>query len=340
MTIGVALIGSGIFAKEEHLPAIEACKSFALKAVYSRALKSAKLLGGDLENVDLYSEDSKSYSELLERDDVQAVIIALPITAQPQYIRQALERGKHVLSEKPIAEDTKVARELLKWYNEYIVPKNKATWGVAENFRYLESFAYAAEKVQGMGKILGFRVRVQSMVQPGGKYFETPWRKTPAYQGGFLLDGGVHSIAATRVLLGPYSIPKRLTAFATQLQPHLPPLDTIDSVWQTTSGISGTFAISFGTTFKGSEYAIACEKGTVSVSRGGVVCTIDGKEEKKTFNSEGSGVKQEVKAWAEGLENGVIDAKQSPDEALEDVRVLEAMLRSGEQNGIPIDLEV
>jgi predicted dehydrogenase len=79
MTIGIALIGSGIFAKEEHLPAIQAASSLVtLKALYSRSFKSAKTLSEDLSDVDLYSDDSegKTFDDLLKRDDIKGVIIA------------------------------------------------------------------------------------------------------------------------------------------------------------------------------------------------------------------------------------------------------------------------
>ncbi|KAA6408676.1 MAG: glucose-fructose oxidoreductase [Lasallia pustulata] len=114
--IGVAIIGRGIFAREEHLPAVEASKELTLKAIYSRSLKSAKSLSIDTSSVDLYSDDSgegKSYTDLLKRPDIQAVIIALPIPNQPLYIRAALSAGKHVLSEKPVAENLKDAQDFI-----------------------------------------------------------------------------------------------------------------------------------------------------------------------------------------------------------------------------------
>lgn len=39
--IGIAILGAGIFAREEHKPAVDACKDFELKAVYSKSKKSA-----------------------------------------------------------------------------------------------------------------------------------------------------------------------------------------------------------------------------------------------------------------------------------------------------------
>jgi predicted dehydrogenase len=81
----IALIGSGIFAKEEHLPAISATSSLTLAAIYSRSRKSAEALAADASGVELYSEDSegKTYEDLLKREDIKGVVIAcvLPLGA-------------------------------------------------------------------------------------------------------------------------------------------------------------------------------------------------------------------------------------------------------------------
>lgn len=342
MATGIALIGSGIFAKEEHLPAIQATPLLILKAIYSRSLNSAQGLSEGLSDVDLYSEDQegRSYDELLKRDDISGVVIALPILAQPTYIRKALSAGKHVLAEKPIAKDVATATELLNWYNTNIRKPGAPIFSIAENFRFLDSFVYASQVVAELGRVLQFRTRINALVQPGGKYFETAWRKKPEYQGGFLLDGGVHFIAGTRLLLGEENKPVKTSAFTVQLREHLPPVDTLNATVLLKNGSSGTISISFGTTFTGSVYEVAAEKGTVTVSRGKVTVSRDGKEESKEFPDEGSGVKQEVKAWAEAVAKGVENPQQSPEEALRDLEILEASLKSGENGGSAVELKL
>lgn len=89
--------------------------------------------------------------------------------AQPAYIRKALEAGKHVLSEKPIAPDVATATQLIDWYTTSKAA-SRVTWGVAENFRFVPAHVHAAEQVKRLGRVLGFRVNVASMVQPGNKY--------------------------------------------------------------------------------------------------------------------------------------------------------------------------
>jgi len=341
MAIGIAIIGSGIFAKEEHLPAIQDTPSLSLKAVYSRSLKSAKTLSEKLSDVELYSDDQdgKKFEDLLKRDDVKGVVIALPILAQPDYIKKALAAGKHVFAEKPIAKDLATAQDLLAWTQNS--SNTSATYTVAENFRFIDSYVWGSEQVASLGRILTFRVRVAAMVQAGSKYYETEWRKKPDYQGGFVLDGGVHFVAATRLLLqgGKQKI-KRVSAFTAQLQEHLPPIDTLNATMQLDNGSSGTLSISFGTTDTGSEYLVACEKGSVHCARGKVTITKDGKDpETKDFPDEGNGVNQEIKAWAKSLEQGKRNEMQSPEEALKDLEILESCLKSGEQGGKPIDVK-
>ncbi|KIW87520.1 uncharacterized protein Z519_11843 [Cladophialophora bantiana CBS 173.52] len=316
--------------------AVEASKDLVLKAVYSRSLKSAKSLEVDEAQVDLYSDDSgaaKSLDDLLARSDIQAVIIALPIKNQPDYIRKALLAGKHVLSEKPVAENVKDAAELIKWYRSEIEPKN-VTWAVAENIRYTNSFIRAAEVVETKGRQLTFRCRLQTLVQ-GGKYFETEWRKSPTHQGGFLLDGGVHFTAGLRMMMGKDNPLVTLSAHSAQLQEHLPPVDTVEATAKSKKGAVGTISISFGTTHKGSEWAVGCEKGSVSLS--GNKVTYDDKTEE--VKDEKTGVPGEVRAWGEALAAGKVNERQSPEEALADLELIEAMLQSGKQGGVPFKLE-
>jgi hypothetical protein len=97
------------------------------------------------------------------------------------------------------------------------------------------------------------------------------WRKNPTHQGGFLLGGGIHSVAGSRIFLGASAKPIAIFAYTTLPQPHLPSVDTVNSIWVTKSGVSGTVSMSFGTTFNAYEYNVACEKGTVMVLRSKVI---------------------------------------------------------------------
>ncbi|KAI9719890.1 MAG: hypothetical protein M1828_006020 [Chrysothrix sp. TS-e1954] len=288
---------------------------------------------------------------------------SLPILALPDFIKKALQAGKHVLSEKPVGKDIETAQDLIAWtYRD--VDLNRTTWSVAENYRFFESHTYAAAEVQKLGRVLGWRVRINDNMEVGSKSYgepsqaklellklrwiakglisesETPWRKTPEYQGGFILDAGVHFVATLRYLLGRNNALSHLAAFTVQLRDDLPPVDTVNATLRSKTGVSDTFTISMATTFKGSGYIISCEKGTVTVffDDDRVVVTRGSEESTQSFPNQGKGVKQEVAVWAEGLSTGTQDDRLSPKQALSDLEVIEMLLQSGKKDGASVEL--
>ena len=54
------------------------------------------------------------YQELLESADVDAVVVATPVSTHARFVREALLAGKHVLVEKPIAASSTEAEELIR----------------------------------------------------------------------------------------------------------------------------------------------------------------------------------------------------------------------------------
>lgn len=82
----------------------------------------------------LYADDSptgKGLDELLASDEVDAVVIALPIPLQPEIIRRVWQAGKHCLSEKPVGKDVATAEALISEYHDEYQPKG-LIWRVAE----------------------------------------------------------------------------------------------------------------------------------------------------------------------------------------------------------------
>lgn len=165
---------------------------------------------------------------------------------------------------------------------------------------------------------------------------DTAWRKTPEYQGGFLLDGGVHMTAALRLILGPTERLSILSAQSQLQKPFLPPVDTVDAVAKTKSGATGVISLSWGSSFNDQIFEFACEKGVVTLNFDDV--TVNG--EKHHVEFDGRGVLPEVAAFADSIVNGKPDSRQSPEEALADLEILEQMLRSGEKDGEKVQLHL
>ena len=145
--------------------------------MYSRSETSATTFATKTSSpVDIYhdspSTPNKSLADLLARPDIEAVVVCLPILAQPAVIKQALAAGKHVLSEKPVAKDLAVAHELLDWYAAR--GAGAPVWAVAENFRYMESLSYAEERLAEVGgRVTTFSMRRNGLVKQDDKYYNT-----------------------------------------------------------------------------------------------------------------------------------------------------------------------
>ncbi|BCR90475.1 Gfo/Idh/MocA family protein [Aspergillus chevalieri] len=347
--IGMAIVGSGNFAREEHLSSIIDSSDWGciLKAVYSRSLQSAEKLAEDIPatvekikrgfpvpDVDIYSDDSgpgKGYTDLLARDDIMAVTIALPITIQPEYIRLAIQAGKHVFSEKPIAKDVATAIELIRWYRSQTGPDRKILWAVGENWRWMDKYKETSTVIANQGCPKSFRVKVHSMIKPNSKYHKTEWRRNSEYQGGFLLDGGVHVVAALRLMLKDSAYNNPLATVSAQCslqQPHLAPINTIEATIEAKNGTQGTLSLSYGSESNDQIYDFIYSSGSI---------TLDGDTltDRGEIAFTGRGVTSEMRAFACSIldRSGVVHQRMSPEEALADLEVMEKMIQSSEHGG-------
>jgi predicted dehydrogenase len=160
-------------------------------------------------------------------------------------------------------------------------------------------------------------------------------RQIPDYQGGFILDGGIHLIAGLRYLLnGLGQDVSSLAAYTALVQPKLAPVDTVHAILATDSGRSGTFSVSFGAAFQSSfEIVVVTTKGRVSVTPTSVVivCLDDsGKKQEQTENfTFSAAVAHEVEAFATSIQKNVTDPRATPQQALKDLTIIQSMLDSG-----------
>lgn len=328
-------------------PAVLKSDNLALKAIFSRSLKSAQDTAALVEKAgvspELYASDAgvgKTYHDLLLRDDVAAVIIALPIPSQPEYIEAALAAGKHVLAEKPIAKDVAAGHKLIDYYQKVAAEKS-VTLAIAENFRFTPLFMYMRDEAKKLGRVTHFAVRVMQFMAQDNKYYKTPWRTALDYQGGFILDAGVHFAAATRLFLsGDDNRASSVRAFTDLVHPHLAPIDTVNAIIKTRSGATGSYQHSAGALLSAFEWNAGLENGTVRAAGDSVTVTPkDGQPAEKKF-ARTTGVTEEVAAWGEALQAGKPNPLQSPEEALADLEFLEKMFRSGDEDGSPQTYEL
>ncbi|MFM8594516.1 MAG: Gfo/Idh/MocA family protein, partial [Chloroflexota bacterium] len=107
--VRVGLIGAGLSASL-HLAAMR--RSHYLEPVAIGARRSERAASAAIEaGIPLHSDDYKS---ICRHPDVEAVVIATPPHLHHPIAIAALEEGKHVLCEKPMARNVAEARDMLR----------------------------------------------------------------------------------------------------------------------------------------------------------------------------------------------------------------------------------
>ena len=107
----VGIVGCGGIANGKHLPSMKKAGKFDVVAlcdiVVERAEKAAKEYGTP--DAKVYTD----YKKLLEDKTIDAVYVLTPNKSHSFITIDALEAGKHVLCEKPMAKTAKEAREMV-----------------------------------------------------------------------------------------------------------------------------------------------------------------------------------------------------------------------------------
>ncbi|MDG4897098.1 Gfo/Idh/MocA family oxidoreductase [Mesorhizobium sp. WSM4976] len=104
------VLSTAKIGREQLLPAIVDSENGILSAIASRDLSKAKVVGERFGARHAFG----SYEELLASPDVDGVYIPLPTSQHVEWTAKAIEAGKHVLVEKPLALDAKDIPPLIK----------------------------------------------------------------------------------------------------------------------------------------------------------------------------------------------------------------------------------
>ncbi|RWM27179.1 Gfo/Idh/MocA family oxidoreductase [Mesorhizobium sp.] len=108
------VLSTAKIGREQLLPAIVDSENGVLSAIASRDLSKARALADRFGARHAFG----SYEELLASKDVDGVYIPLPTSQHVEWAAKAIEAGKHVLVEKPIALDAKDIPPLIKLRDE------------------------------------------------------------------------------------------------------------------------------------------------------------------------------------------------------------------------------
>lgn len=125
-----------------------------------------------------------SREELLSDDRIDLVTVATPNDFHKEIVIAALEAGKNVICEKPVALNSADLEEMIA-----VAKKTGKLFTVHQNRRWDEDYLSVKKIMED--NMLGRVYNIESRVQ-GDRGVPGDWRNTKAQGGGMVLDWGVH----------------------------------------------------------------------------------------------------------------------------------------------------
>lgn len=312
----LGLIGTGVAAQKLYLPSFRSlAKKLEVVACTNRTRKKAEVYAREAGIPRVLD----SADELIASPDVEAVLISLPIDAQPELVKKALAAGKPVISEKPMAPTVKEGKKLV-----VATARARAPWLVAENFAFMPAIARLAGWLeQGrLGDPRLVQVFQLTFMDAKNPYYHTAWRHQPKHVGGFVADGGVHMAHALRRVMGMPETVRNLTA---QFDPALAPIDTAVAVLKFPSGALGTWTSCFSAHYQGPMLRVFGSKATAELYWAhAVLRTGRGKETR--FETKVSSFDAQFSHFVDVVKKGVPVA-YTPADALLDLTLIDAIVR-------------
>lgn len=235
--IRLGVIGTGLAWERLHYPAIqELGDKYEIAALSNRTRKDAedfaKKINLDIKNV--YDD----YKDMLERKDIDAVDILVPIELNYRVSEDVAKSGKDFICEKPLAPDMDQAKKFLDLTKKF---KNKIM--IAENFRYNEENNKIKQIINSerIGEVIYF-VRNNASCFPcemdNDTFARTEWRQHPRFPGGAFLDAALHDIAAVRHIFGEVEC---VQAFGRPQKEDFNPYMSVNTNMLFKNGIIGQF---------------------------------------------------------------------------------------------------
>lgn len=183
--IRVAVLGTGAISQVVHLPILSEREDVDVVAVSDRDRPKAEAIAGRFDVPRILDDDDEVFAD----DDVEAVVICTPNHLHEEQAVAALESGKHVLVERPLALTADGVRRIMAAARE----AGKAVIvGMSHRFRpdvsALRSFVAGSE----LGPIHAVR---GSWLNRKAPLTRSTWRQRPEEAGGgALMDLGVQAL--------------------------------------------------------------------------------------------------------------------------------------------------
>lgn len=192
----VGLIGAGLQGKR-RAPAIQSFPGTELVVISADDKESAQSVALAKR---FGCEATVGWEPVVKRSDLDAVVVCTPPHLHARICIAAMESGKHVLCEKPLAKTIEEAEAMTK-----AAELNYVRLKCGFNLRYHPAIQQAKELLH-QGRI-GEPTFVRCRYGIGGRpSYEKEWRANPEFSGGGqMMDQGIHAIDLSRWFLGEFS---------------------------------------------------------------------------------------------------------------------------------------
>jgi scyllo-inositol 2-dehydrogenase (NADP+) len=197
--IRVGVVGFGLGGRVFHAPLVASVDGLELAAIVERTGDKAT---HRYPQIAIY----RSLDELLEDKSIELVVITTPSGNHFEAARQALEAGKNVVVDKPMAVTAAEIAELTTLAgkrNLLLAPFHNRRWD--SDFRTIQKVLHEGS----LGRLVHFESYFDRW-RPGST--AKPWKEDLAQGGGLLLDIGTHLADQALVLFGkPESVGAEVT---------------------------------------------------------------------------------------------------------------------------------
>ncbi|HEX2915315.1 MAG TPA: Gfo/Idh/MocA family oxidoreductase [Chloroflexia bacterium] len=284
--VRLGIIGSGLAVKWLHWPALQKMagkyKIVMTCDVDPNAAQEVARMAAELDSPEC--RWTTDYRELLANEEIEAVLLSLPIHLNAQIMLEAALAGKHIIAEKPLAANLEQAKELvanLKNFDHLVIE-------IAENFHYREDFLKAKEWIESgrIGDVFLIEMQARFWTDPSKGFASTPWRQDNQYRGGVVTDSGVHHAAGLRELAGEV---EQLQAFTKSVHPVMGGLDTMTLNLRFRNGVLGNLIFAGAAKAPGGsffEVAVYGSKGSIKLSDQKAVLNLSDDASEQTTQAE------------------------------------------------------
>lgn len=252
--LGWAIVGLGSLAINQILPAFAKCEKSKVVAFVSghpdKAHKLALRYGVSPKNIYNY----ENYDSIKDNPDVDVIYIVLPNGMHAEYTVRGFEAGKHVLSEKPMANTPAECQQMIdagKKANRKLM--------VAYRCRY-EPYNQTAIRIARSNELGPTQMVLADMGFNIGD--PTQWRLTKKLGGGgSLMDIGIYGLNASRYLTGEEPTEVNAMIYSTPGDPRFKEVEEhVTFQLRFPSGILANCSSSYGY-FQENRYTVVGTKG-------------------------------------------------------------------------------